>query len=71
MKRIHIHVKFQHDKFSKGRDVKNVIFARRALFKRMHCQNNLDEDLKPFKESTNFAKHCFKFEIDKQVQNNE
>lgn len=50
---------------------KNVIFAKRAMSKRVHCQNNLDEDLKPFKESTNFAKHCFKFEIDKQVRNNE
>ena len=71
MKRIHIHDKFQYDKFSKGRDVKNVIFAKRAMSKRVHCQNNLDEDFKPFKESKNFAKHCFQFEIDKQAQNNE
>ena len=34
-------------------------------------QNNLDKDLKPSKESTNFAKYCFQFEIDKKVQNNE
>ena len=50
---------------------KNVIFAKRAMSKRVHCQNNLDEDFKPFKESTSFAKHCFQFEIDKQAQNNE
>lgn len=50
---------------------KNVIFAKRAMSKRVHCQNNLDEDFKPFKESTNFAQHCFQFEIDKQAQNNE
>lgn len=71
MKSIHLHVKFQHDKFTKGRDVKHVIFAGRALSKSVHWQNNLDKDLKPSKESTNFAKYCFKFEIDKQVQNNE
>ena len=47
-------------------------FAGRAPSKSVHCQNDLDKDLKPSKESTKFAKYCFKFEIDKgKVQNNE
>ena len=47
-------------------------FAGRTPSKSVHCQNDLDKDLKPSKESTNFAKYCFKFEIDKgKVQNNE
>ena len=37
---------------------KMLYLLEEPFLKEGHCQNNLDEDLKPSKESTNFAKYC-------------